>query len=55
MRMAAFSMIRWGFGEICTKLTQLVDVLCDYMASGCAMKDMYRKRADDFFAYKRSP
>ncbi len=40
-----------GFGEICTKLTQLVDVLCDYMASGCAMKDMYRKRADDFFAY----
>lgn len=40
-----------GFGEICTRTKQLVTLLCDYMASGCAMKNMYRQRADDFFAY----
>ncbi len=40
-----------GFGEICTKSEQLVDLLCQYMADNCTMKDMYRKRADDFFAY----
>ena len=40
-----------GFGEICTKTTQLVDLLCEYMASGCEMKEKYKLRADDFFAY----
>ena len=40
-----------GFGEICTKTSQLVDLLCEYMASGCEMKEMYKLRADDFFAY----
>ena len=40
-----------GFGEICTKTSQLVDLLCEYMASGCKMKEMYKQRADDFFAY----
>ena len=40
-----------GFGEICTKTAQLVDLLCDYMATGCAMKEAYKNRADDFFAY----
>lgn len=41
-----------GFGEICTKTEQLVDLLCEYMRSGCRMKDKYVERADDFFAYK---
>lgn len=40
-----------GFGEICTKSDQLVDVLCDYMRKGCNMKDMYRERADNFYVY----
>lgn len=40
-----------GFGEICTKTSQLVDTLCEYMACGCQMKDTYKHRADDFFAY----
>ncbi|WP_346697589.1 CDP-glycerol glycerophosphotransferase family protein [Catenibacillus scindens] len=40
-----------GFGEICRRLDQLVDTLCEYMASGCEMKEMYRLRADDFFAH----
>lgn len=40
-----------GFGEICTKTEELVDVLCGYMRSGCKMKEKYIARADDFFAY----
>ena len=41
-----------GFGEICTKTDQLVDLLCEYMKHGCQMKSEYRRRADDFFAYR---
>ena len=41
-----------GFGEICTKTEELVDLLCEYMRGGCQMKEMYIERADDFFAYK---
>ena len=41
-----------GFGEICTKTEELVDLLCEYMRGGCRMKRMYVDRADDFFAYK---
>lgn len=40
-----------GFGEICTKTDQLVDLLCDYIKNGCQMKQVYKKRADDFFVY----
>lgn len=40
-----------GFGEICTKTEQLVDLLCDYMEHGCKMKEKYVERADDFFEY----
>lgn len=40
-----------GFGEICTKSEQLVNILCDYMEKGCEMKEIYKKRADDFYAY----
>ncbi len=40
-----------GFGEICTKTEQLVDLLCEYMEQGCIMKEKYRARADDFYAY----
>lgn len=40
-----------GFGEICTKSDELVDLLCKYMEENCVMKDKYRKRADDFFVY----
>ena len=41
-----------GFGEICTKTEQLVDLLCEYMQNNCVMKEKYVKRADDFFVYK---
>lgn len=40
-----------AFGEICTNEDQLIDLLIEYMKNGCIMKDMYRQRADDFFAY----
>ncbi len=40
-----------GFGEICHTNDELIDVLCRYMENGCEMPEMYRKRADDFFAF----
>ncbi len=40
-----------GFGEICTRTEELVDVLCEYMQSGCRLKDFYRERQDQFFAF----
>lgn len=41
-----------GFGEICTRTEELVDLLCEYMRTGCHMKEKYAARADDFFTYK---
>lgn len=40
-----------GFGEICTEHKQLVDTICDYMEHECKLKDYYKARQDDFFAY----
>lgn len=40
-----------GFGEICHTNEELIDVLCEYMKNDCVMPEMYRKRADDFFAF----
>lgn len=40
-----------AFGEICHDNDELIDLLCEYMANGCQMKDEYRRRADDFFAF----
>ncbi len=40
-----------GFGEICTQEDELVQTICDYMESGCALKPFYRARQDDFFAF----
>ena len=40
-----------AFGEIAHDNDELIDLLCEYMASGCKMKEEYVKRADDFFYY----
>lgn len=40
-----------AFGEITHDNDELIDLLIDYMAHGCQMKELYRKRADDFFAF----
>lgn len=40
-----------AFGEIVHTNDELIDLLVEYMKNDCKMKDIYRKRADDFFAY----
>lgn len=40
-----------GFGPICKNHKEIVNSLCEYMKMQCKMKEMYVKRADDFFAY----
>jgi CDP-glycerol glycerophosphotransferase (TagB/SpsB family) len=40
-----------AFGEIAHDNDELIDLLCEYMANGCRMKEEYVKRADDFFYY----
>ncbi len=41
-----------AFGEICHDNDELIELLCEYMANGCQMKEEYVKRADDFFYYR---
>lgn len=41
-----------GFGEICKKEDELVDLIIEYMENDCEIKDIYRKRIDDFFIFK---
>lgn len=40
-----------GFGEVCYDVESLVDILIEYMKDGCQLKDKYRDRVDNFFAY----
>lgn len=40
-----------GFGPICENEEQIVNELCENMKNGCVIKDLYKKRADDFFAF----
>lgn len=40
-----------GFGEVTYDLEQTIDTIIDYVDNGCALKDKYRKRIDDFFAF----
>ena len=40
-----------AFGEIARTSEELTDLLIEYMEHDCAMKEKYRLRADDFFAF----
>ncbi|MCW2494170.1 CDP-glycerol glycerophosphotransferase family protein [Jatrophihabitans sp.] len=40
-----------ALGEIHTEVDGLVAALCDYMDAECKLKDEYRLRIDDFFAF----
>lgn len=40
-----------GFGEVFYDVESLIDTVISYMQSGCQLKEPYRKRIDDFFAY----
>lgn len=46
-----FDYEKQGFGEICRETGELVRALCDYMESDCGLKQRYRERQDDFFAF----
>ncbi|MBR6222804.1 MAG: CDP-glycerol glycerophosphotransferase family protein [Lachnospiraceae bacterium] len=40
-----------AFGEIAHDNDELIDLLTEYMANGCKMKEEYVRRADDFFYF----
>ena len=46
-----FDYERDGFGEVEYDLEATVNRIIEYMKNGCQLKDMYRERIDDFFAY----
>ena len=50
-RPMTFDFEKMGFGEICTNVEEIVDVLCDYMEHDCALRDEYRDRIDKFFIH----
>ena len=46
-----FDFERDGFGEVEYDIESTVNRIIEYMENGCKLKDMYRERIDDFFAY----
>lgn len=46
-----FDYERDGFGEVEYDLESTVDRIIEYMSNGCQLKDKYRKRIDEFFAF----
>ena len=50
-RQGYFDYEKDGFGEVTYDLDSLVDLIIWYVKNGCMLKDLYRKRIDDFFAF----
>lgn len=50
-KLGYFDYERDGFGEVEYDLDSTVDRIIEYMASDCQLKEKYRKRIDDFFAF----
>lgn len=46
-----FDYERDGFGEVEYTLEDTVDRIIEYMENGCQLKDKYRQRIDNFFAF----
>ncbi len=46
-----FSIEKDGFGEIEYDLESTIDRIIEYMETGCQLKDVYRERIDNFFAF----
>ena len=46
-----FDYERYGFGEVEYDLESTVDRIIEYMKNGCQLKEKYRKRIDNFFAF----
>jgi len=40
-----------GFGEVTADYYKLIDIVIEYIENDCIMKDEYKHRVDDFFAY----
>ena len=47
-----FDYEKMGFGEVIHDHESLVNLIMDYVANNCQMKDKYKKRVDDFFEFK---
>lgn len=47
-----FDYERDGFGEVEYDLESVVNRIIEYMKSKCLLKDIYRKRIDNFFAFR---
>lgn len=41
-----------GFGEVCTRKEELIDMLIDYIEHSCQMKEVYRRRSEEFFSLR---
>ena len=50
-KMGYFDFEKHGFGEVERDLDSTVMRIVEYMKNGCEMKQVYRARADKFFAY----
>ena len=50
-RKGYFDYERDGFGEVEYDLESTVDRIIEYMENGCKMKEVYKKRVDEFFAF----
>ena len=50
-RKGYFDYERDGFGEVEYDLDSTVDRIIEYMENGCKMKEVYKKRVDEFFAF----
>lgn len=48
---AAYQYDKHAFGDIITSVNNLVDTLCDYMEKDMNIKQVYKKRIDNFFYY----
>ena len=46
-----FNYERDGFGEVEYDLESTVDRIIEYMEDGCRLKEQYRARIDQFFAF----
>lgn len=46
-----FDYARDGFGEVTYDLDSTVDRIIEYMENDCRLKDVYRERIDNFFAF----
>lgn len=40
-----------GFGEVTNDEDNLIDIIEEYLKNDCAMKEIYKKRVDNFYMF----